>query len=58
MIKEINIISVGDIRHRYNGNLIQTWNFDYNDEILRIDFKDGSFVEYYKRNVICVEVIR
>ena len=58
MIKEINIISVGDIRHRYNADIIQTWNFDFTDEILRIDFTDGSFVEYFKRNVICIEVIR
>ena len=53
--KEINIICVGDIKHRFNGEIIKHWDFDYNDKILRIDFKDGSFVEYYKHNVICVE---
>ena len=56
--EEINIICVGDIRHRYNGNIIQHWDFDYSDSILRIDFTDGSFVEYYKQNIVCVEVCK
>lgn len=55
-IKEMNIVCVGNIRHRYSGDIIQHWDFDYNDNILRIDFTDGSFIEYYKKNIICVEV--
>ena len=54
-MKEINIICVGDLRYRFNADIIQHWDFDYNDTIIRIDFKDGSFIEFYKRNVICVE---
>ena len=54
-MKEMNIICVGDLRYRFNTDIIQYWDFDYNDHILRIDFKDGSFIEFYKRNVICVE---
>ena len=54
--EEINIICVGDIRYRFKGEIIQHWDFDYSDKILRIDFKDGSFIEYYKQNIICVEV--
>lgn len=54
--KEINIICVGDLRYRFNIDTIQVWDFDYSDEILRIDFKDGSFVEFYKRNIIAVEM--
>ena len=54
-MKEINIICVGDLRYRFNADIIQYWDFDYNDNILRIDFKDGSFIEFYKRNIICVE---
>ena len=58
MPEEINIISIGDIRHRYKGEIIQRWDFDYSDNILRIDFKDGSYVEYYKQNIICVEFVK
>lgn len=35
---------------------IRNYDFDYTDEILRIDFTDCSFVEFYKRNIICVMV--
>lgn len=52
---EINIICVGDLGYRFKADIIQSWDFDYNDHILRIDFKDGSFIEFYKRNIICVE---
>ena len=55
MPEEINIICVSDIRYRFNGNIIQHWDFDYSDSVLRIDFTDGSFIEYYKQNIVCVE---
>ena len=55
MLKDINIICLGDLRYRFAGDIIQHWDFDYNEDILRIDFKDGSFVEFYKSNIICVE---
>ena len=55
MPKEINIICVGDLRYRFSEEEIRVWDFDYTPEILRIDFKDGSFIEFYKRNIICVE---
>ena len=53
--KEINIICVGDVRYRFIEDDIQSFDFDYNEHILRIDFKDGSFIEFYKRNILCVE---
>lgn len=55
MVKEINIICIGDLRYRFGVDIIKCWDFDYKDNILRIDFEDGSFVEFYKHNVICVE---
>lgn len=54
MTKEINIICVGDLRYRFSQAEIKSW-FDYNDDVLRIDFTDDSFIEFYKRNIICVE---
>ena len=54
MPKEINIICVGDLRYKFAEN-IQSWDFEYSKDVLRIDFTDGSFVEFYKSNIICVE---
>lgn len=54
MPKNIIIICVGDLRYRFSGN-IQSWDFDYREDVLRIDFTDGSFIEFYKSNIICVE---
>jgi hypothetical protein len=55
MPKEINIICVGDLRYRFSQAEIKSWDFDYSDDVLRIDFTDDSFIEFYKRNIICVE---
>ena len=54
-MKELNIVCVGGLRYRFIADIIQHWDFNYSDNILRIDFKDGSFVEFYKQNIICVE---
>ena len=58
MPDEINVICIGDLRYRFAGDIIKRWDFDYSEDILRIDFTDGSFVEFYKRNIICVEFNR
>ena len=55
MPKEINIICVGDVRYRFDGASIRNWDFNYNAEVLRIDFLDGGFVEFYRHNILCVE---
>ena len=56
MIKEINVIWTGNERYRFAYDIIQHYDLNYNAEVIRIDFKDGSFIEFQKRNVICVEV--
>ena len=56
MIKEINVICTGSKKYRFASDIIEHYNLDYNAEVIRIDFKDGSFIEFQKRNVICVEV--
>lgn len=53
--KEINVICVGDLRYRFDGEEILCWDFEFKDDILRIDFKDGSFVEFNRKHVIVVE---
>lgn len=54
--KEINIICVGDIRYRFDGNNINYLD-DY-ENMLRIFFNDGSILEFNKKNLICVEYAR
>lgn len=56
MIEEINFICIGGLRYRFSFEIIQHYDFDYNDKVMRIDFQDGSFIEFQKRNVVCVEV--
>ena len=55
MPAEINIICVGDLRYRFDGKLIKSWDFEYKDNLLRIDFTDGSFVEFNRNHIVCVE---
>ena len=52
---EINVICIGDLRYRFDGKLIASWDFEYKDDILRIDFKDGSFVEFNRKHIVVVE---
>ena len=54
VIEEINIICINR-NYRFSTDTIAYWDFDYKPDILRIDFKDNSFVEFYKRNIVCVE---
>ena len=53
--KEINVICVGDLRYRFLGETINYFDLDFSPDVIRIDFKDGSFVEFMKRNVIAIE---
>ena len=53
--KEINIICVGGLKYRFDGETIKFWDFEYKSDILRIDFNDGAFVEFNRHNIICVE---
>lgn len=54
IIEEINIICTNK-NYRFPTDEIAYWDFEYKPDILRIDFKDGSFIEFYKQNVVCVE---
>ena len=56
MIAEINIICMGDVRYRFKADKIRHYNLEYKPDILRIDFKDGSFVEFTRQNILVVEV--
>ena len=56
MIKEINVICTGSEKYRFASDIIEHYDLDYNAEVIRIDFKDGSFIKFQKRNVICVGV--
>ena len=55
VIEEINIICMNGKKYRFPTDTIQHWDFDFKPDILRIDFKDNSFIEFYKQNLVCVE---
>ena len=54
IIEEIIIICMNGDKYYFQTDEIQHWDFDYSPDILRIDFKDNSFVEFYKQNLVCV----
>lgn len=56
MINEINIVCRDDRKFRFDFYDILTYDLDFRGDIIRIDFRDGAFVEFQKNNVICVEV--
>ena len=58
MPKEIVIRCIENQEYHINGDDIQYWDFDYNQDVLRIDNKNGSFVEFYKRNIIWVKYLK
>ena len=57
MINHFNIRTIDGQIYRFYTEDIYNLNFDYAPELIRFDFKDGSFIEFYKRNVMYVEAI-
>ena len=57
MIHHFNIRTIDGQIYRFYNDDIYKFNFDYTPEIIRFDFKDGSFIAFYKRNVVYVEAI-
>ena len=58
MPKEIVIRCIENQEYHIHGDDLQYWDFDYNQDVLRIDNKNGSFVEFYKRNIIWVKFFK
>ena len=56
MTKGIVIKTINGEVHYYDYNDIYIYDFEYKPSILRIDLKDGSFVEYTRRNLIYVRL--
>ena len=54
IIKDINIKFRDHCELYISTEDIAYWDFDYNNDIMRIDLKDNSFYEIYKRNVLWV----
>lgn len=57
MIAEINILCLDGHRYRYQMEDIQHYDLEYCKNVTRIDFKDGSFIEFTRSNIICVELV-
>jgi len=60
MIQNIIIICVGALRYKFDYKNIQSYDFNFGNEfgedLVRIDFRDGSHVTFQKENIICIEV--
>lgn len=54
IIKDISIKFRDHCELNISTEDIAYWDFDYNNDIMRIDLKDDSFYEIYKRNVLWV----
>ena len=54
IIKDISIRFRDNCELNISTDDIAYWDFDYNNDIMRIDLKDNSFYEVYKRNVLWV----
>ena len=55
---KINITCVGGLRYSFNGDTTHHWgDVGYNDDILQIVNNDGSSIDFYKHNIICVEFV-
>lgn len=57
MPKAITIHLIEHYELNFHGNDIQTLDFNYNKDIVKINLKDGSFYEIYKRNILWVQFI-
>lgn len=57
MIHHFNIRTIDGQIYRFYNDDIYKFNFDYTPKIIRFDFKDGSFIAFYKQNVAYVEAI-
>ena len=55
IIEELNIICMNGKRYRFPTDEIKYWDFEFKSDVVRIDFKDGSFIEFNKRHIVCLE---
>ena len=56
MTESIRIRTIDGNLHSFHYNDIFRYDFEYTPNVLRIDFKDGSFVEFTRQNIIFAEI--
>lgn len=56
MIESIKISTIDGNTYRFKYKDILHYDFEYKADILRIDFKDCSFIEFTRSNIVFVEV--
>ena len=59
-VKSMKGLKIGDINgktYTFEYEDIYIYDFEYTPNILRIDFKDGGFVEFTRQNIVYVEII-
>lgn len=52
MSKAIRIKTIDGSYYKFPLDDILHYEFEYTPNILRVDFKDGTFVEFTRRNII------
>lgn len=57
MITEMNILCLGGYSYCYKMEDIQHYDLEYCKNVTRIDFKDGSFIEFTRNNIICIAMV-
>lgn len=57
MIVEINFVCRDDKIYRFKMDDISYYDLEYTVNVARVDFKDGSFIEFTRSNIICVEIV-
>lgn len=56
MYKELNIICVSGAHYRFNMENVERWCLRDPDDVIHIQYKSGSYVEFIRSNVIAIEV--
>ena len=55
---EFRVYTTTGIREVIPLENLSSWNLDYEHEIARFDYKDGSFKEFNKQYIVCVTLAK
>ena len=56
-MKALKILDITGKTYIFNYEDIYIYNFEYTPNVLRIDFKNGGFVEFTRQNIVYINLI-
>ena len=56
LTKAIRVKTIDGSYYKFRLDDVSQYDFEYTPTVLRIDFKDGTFVEFTRRNIIFVGI--